>query len=204
MMTTRPRIILADDHRIITESLTPLLSIHFDVAATVGSGLELVKAAEQIQPDAAIIDISMPIMNGFEAARQMRQKSPQTKIVCLSMHSERAYVDEALAAGISGYVLKRAAVSELVSAVRQVLNGITYISPLIPAAAPDSPNGLTQRQREVLRHVAEGRSAKDIATALAISPKTVEFHKAAIMDKLGLHSSAQLMRYAFDHGIARN
>jgi DNA-binding NarL/FixJ family response regulator len=100
--------------------------------------------------------------------------------------------------------LKRAAVSELVSAIRQVLNGMTYISPLIAAATPDSPNGLTQRQREVLRHVAEGRSAKDIATALAISPKTVEFHKAAIMDKLGLHSSAQLMRYAYDHGIARN
>jgi DNA-binding NarL/FixJ family response regulator len=202
----RVRIVLADDHRLLTECLEPLLREQFDVVATAENGRSLIERVDALVPDVVVLDIAMPGMNGIEAARRISQTHPAIKLVFLTMHSERPYVDEAFRAGASGYVLKRAAAGELVEAVRTVLLGRVYVSALVaqPSMHPRVSGGspLTARQREVLQLVAEGRSAKQIATELNISPKTVEFHKAAIMDRLGVRSTAELTRYAMEHLIA--
>jgi DNA-binding NarL/FixJ family response regulator len=203
---SRPRIVIADDHKMLTDCLTPILAQHFEVVGVAENGRGLIEQVDAMLPDAVVLDISMPSMNGLEAARRISQKYPAIKLIFLTMHTERPYVEEAFRAGASAYVLKRAAAAELVEAVRSALAGRVYVSPTITQPAQYQPaagrTGLTARQREVLQLVAEGRSAKQIAAELNISPKTVEFHKAAIMDRVGLRTTAELTRWALEHLIA--
>lgn len=207
--TKRARILLADDHALVAAGLSKLLEEEFDLIGTAHDGRELVAAAQRDRPDVILLDISMPNLNGFEAARQIRASMPLAKLIFVTVHSDPDYVAEAFRAGASGYVLKGSAASELGAAVHEVLNNKVYLTPLIDRESLDDalnrPNGgieLTTRQREVLQLVAEGHSAKKIATILKVSPKTVEFHKGLIMKKLDLHSVADLTRYALEHGIA--
>ncbi len=213
-MTTvkRARILLADDHSLVAAGISKLLEAEFDLIGTVGDGRALVAAAISDPPDVVLLDISMPILNGMEAARQLRSALPGVKLIFVTVHSDNAYVLEAFRAGASGYVLKRSAASELSAAIHEVLNGNLYVTPLIGKSALEGFHSglqtktsvLTGRQREVLQLVAEGYSAKKTAILLGISSKTVEFHKGLIMKKLDLHSTAELTQYALQHGIAGN
>jgi DNA-binding NarL/FixJ family response regulator len=204
--------LLADDHSLVAAGICKLLEAEFDLIGTVGDGRELVAAAKSDPPDVILLDISMPILNGLEAARQIRAALPNVKLIFVTVHSDNAYVMEAFRAGGSGYVLKRSAASELSAAIHEVLNGNLYVTPLIGKSGAEGFRGgqetqksiLSGRQREVLQLVAEGYSAKEIAGLLGISSKTVEFHKGLIMKKLDLHSTAELTQYALEHGIAGN
>jgi len=207
MNISRPKLLLADDHRMLTEALTAKLSEKFDVLGAFESGRELLEAFDRNPADAVVLDISMPGMNGLETARRVAAKHPKVCIIILTMHSERPYVDEALRCGATAFVLKREAASSLVRAIESALSGVRYVS---PSAAQPSPqfavkrdkDVLTARQREVLQMIAEGKSSKQMANALKISSKTVEFHKAGIMDRLGLRTTAELTRYALSHLIS--
>jgi DNA-binding NarL/FixJ family response regulator len=209
---TRPRVLLADDHRVVAEGLRGLLDPYFDVVGIVSDGRELLAAAKQLDPDVVVLDISMPSLNGIEAACQMRTAKSRAKLIFLTMHSEVSYAARSLEAGASGFVLKHSAASELVTAIKEALNGGTYITPQIAGGLVDAfrrgtPAGgaalseLTPRQREVLQLVAEGRSAKEIAALLRISRRTAEFHKARLMEVLGLQTTAELIQYALRAGI---
>lgn len=204
---TRLKVLIADDHTLVAEGLARLLDSEYDVVATVQNGADLVRAAEQHHPDLALIDVSMPDLTGVEAARKVLEIVPDCKIICVTMHSNAEFVREAFRAGASGYILKRSAGSELAEAIKQVMNGNAYVSPLLTKDVlsimlqPRTPV-LTTRQREILRFVAEGLSAKEIASRLNISVKTAHFHKTSIMEKLNLHTTAELTRYALEHGIA--
>ncbi len=211
---------MADDHTLVLEGLRRLLSSEFELVGMVDNGRALLEAAAGLMPDVVLLDISMPVLNGFEAARKLKRAMPSVKIVFLTMHSEKAYVAEAFQTGASGYLLKRSAASELVFAIKEVMKGRFYVTPLIAKDVMDmfldpqkrsrsrsprfsSTTGtLTSRQREVLQLVAEGRTNKEIASIMNISIKTVEFHKAGIMGRLGLRTTAELTRYALVHGIA--
>jgi DNA-binding NarL/FixJ family response regulator len=209
---SRPRVLLADDHFVVAEGLRSLLAPHFEVVGIVSDGRELVTAARTLDPDAVVLDISMPSLSGIEAARQMRAAHSRAKLVFLTMHKEVAYAARALEAGASGFVLKHSAASELVTAIREALNGGKYITPQVagdlldsfrrgtPAAA-EALDDLTPRQREVLQLVAEGRSAKEIAAALRISRRTAEFHKARLMEAIGVQNTAELIQYAIRKGV---
>jgi len=208
----RPRVLLADDHRVVGEGLRGLLDPHFEVVGIVSDGRELVSAAKKLDPDAVVLDISMPSLNGIEAARQLRRANCRAKVIFLTMHAEVSYAVLGLDAGASGYLLKHSASSELITAIREALQGGTYITPqiagnLLHSLRRGSPAGvdqlaeLTPRQREVLQLVAEGRSAKEIAVVLDISRRTAEFHKARIMDVLGLETTADLVQYAIRSGL---
>lgn len=202
---------MADDHTLMVEAIRSMMESRFDIAGVAEDGRALVNAAQRLKPDVILLDISMPVLNGIEAARQIRKALPNTKLVFVTMHEDPTFVSEALRAGGSGYVLKRSAPQELVRAVEEALRGRTYVTPLVARAltdfrrqhfGPAEPFGrLTPRQVEVLHLVAEGRSAKEIAAALHISLKTVEFHKSGIMRALGIHNTAELVRYAIRHGI---
>jgi DNA-binding NarL/FixJ family response regulator len=210
-----PRLVLADDHTLVAEGIRRLLEPEFEIVGTVQDGQSLVIAAQQLKPDAVMLDISLPVLNGIEAARRLQKSCPEIKIIVLTVHADRTYATEAFRAGVSGYLLKRSTVAELCFAIREVLKGHFYVSPLIAkdmlqflmgagSAAPESGTpftNLTGRQREVLQLVAEGRSNKEIACILDLSTKTVEFHKARIMRQLGIHSTAEITRYAIAHGI---
>jgi DNA-binding NarL/FixJ family response regulator len=210
---SRPRLLLGDDHHILLEGMRRLLERDYEIAGTGGDGRELVELAVRLVPDIVVLDIGMPLLNGIEAARQIRDLVPSVKIVFLTQQSARTYVQEAFRAGASAYVLKHAATTDLLDALHQALHGQYYVSPLIQPpenGAPFNPKvnprdlfggHLTARQREVLQLVAEGKSAKEIAAIIGISIKTVEFHKASIMDELGLRTTAELTRYAIEHGI---
>jgi DNA-binding NarL/FixJ family response regulator len=209
----RPRVLLADDHRVVAEGLRSLLEPHFEVLGIVADGRELVAAAKTLDPDVVVLDISMPSLNGIDAARQLRAANSRAKVVFLTMHREVTYAARALEAGASGFVLKHSAASELVTAIRESLKGGTYVTPQIAGELLDSfrrgsPTGaealgeLTPRQREVLQLVAEGRSAKEIAAVLRISRRTAEFHKARLMETLGVQSTAELIQYAIRHGVS--
>ena len=208
----RPRLLLGDDHAIILDGLRRILEPHCDIVGSVQDGRALVAAAQELHPDVVVADISMPLLNGIEAARQILKAQPRVKIVFLTMHPDVTYATEAFRAGASGYVLKNSAASELVTAIQEVLKGRTYLTPLVakdviasllevPAPSEKLPPALTPRQREILQLVAEGRAAKDIAAILNISPRTVEFHKYRIMEVLGLRTTAELTQYAIKHGI---
>jgi DNA-binding NarL/FixJ family response regulator len=210
---TRPRVLLADDHQVVAEGLRRLLEPHFEVVGIVSDGRELVAAAKTLDPDAAVIDVSMPSLNGIEAARQMQAANCRAKVVFLTMHREVTYAARALEAGASGFVLKHSAASELVTALQEALRGGTYITPglageLLHSFRSGSPAGaeglaeLTPRQREVLQLVAEGRSAKAIAAVLGISRRTAEFHKARLMETLGVQTTAELIQYALRTGVS--
>ena len=209
----KPRIVLADDHGLVLAGLSKLLEKEFEIVGVATNGRELVELAEQCQPDAILLDISMPLLNGIEATRQICKVMPKTKIVVLTQQTGKEYVQAALQAGARGYVVKQSAPTELVTALHEVLAGRFYVTRLvIPKQIASLRDGgsnphewfagqLTPRQREVLQLVGEGKSGKEIADILRISVKTVEFHKAKLMDQLGLHTTAELTRYAIEHGI---
>ena len=202
--STRARVLIADDHCLVAAGLASLLADQFELLGTVADGRSAIEAAVKSMPDIVLMDISMPLLNGIEAARQLRVACPGSKIIFVTVHSNPIYVAEALAAGASGYVLKDSAPWELPAAIQKVLQGGIYVTPLIEYSELERLRGerseggsrLSGRQREVLQLVAEGRSAKEIGGILKISRKTVEFHKNLIMKKLNLHSTAQLARYA--------
>jgi DNA-binding NarL/FixJ family response regulator len=208
----RPRVLVADDHTIVAEGLRSLLEPEFELVGMVQDGRTLVSEAKKIGPEVIVLDISMPLLNGIEAARQIRKFDARVKLVFLTMHPDVAFVREAFRVGASAYLLKRAAASELVTAIRETLNGRSYLTPLITQETlqfflnktPESATTqgeLTARQREVLQLVAEGHSIKEIASILHVSPKTAAFHKYRIMDQLGLRTTAELTQYAIKHGI---
>jgi DNA-binding NarL/FixJ family response regulator len=201
----RPTVAIADDHMLMAEGLAKLVEDDFEVVAKVDSGRELLRIAAQRPPDLALIDVSMPEMTGVETTRELLEMAPACKVILISMHSQAEMVREAFRAGASGYVLKRSAAAELLTAMAEVMNGNAYVSSSIAKEALSSllapAPSLTARQREVLRLVAEGHSAKEIAAHLAIAVKTAQFHKTSIMTRLGIHTTAELIKYAIDHGI---
>jgi DNA-binding NarL/FixJ family response regulator len=207
----RPRILLADDHRIVTEGLKGLLEPEFELVGTVEDGRALLAAAGTLRPDVIVADISMPLLNGIDSVRQIKKAHKEIKVVFLTMHPDVTYAFSAFEAGASGYVLKHSAPTELVTAIRDALNGKTFVTPKLADAVKQHANEraqkreeftrLTQRQREILQLVAEGKSAKEIAIVLNISSRTVEFHKYRIMKDLGIQSAAELVHYAVRHGI---
>jgi DNA-binding NarL/FixJ family response regulator len=207
-------VLLCEDHTLVREGLCHLLADSLEVVDAVEDGRALLQAAERWQPDVVLLDITMPLLNGFDAARQLARISPGSKIVFVTCHAEPTYVREAFRAGAAGYVLKTAAATDLLAATTEVLSGHRYLSPGLAARHADLLAGdqrvaqpgqladtLTSRQREVLQMVAEGRTAREIAGILTLSRKTVEFHKASIMRLLGLRTTAELTRYALEHGI---
>jgi len=208
----RPRVLLADDHVIVAEGLRGLLEPEFDLVGIVQDGRALLSAAEKLRPDVIVADISMPLLNGIDAVRQIKKIHEEIKVVFLTMHPDVTYAVSALEAGALGYVLKHSAPAELVAAIQSALRGKTYVTPLLAGELmqfykkrPDQRDELTRltpRQREVLQLLAEGRSAKDIASVLKISPRTVEFHKYRIMEDLGIKTVAELVRYAINQGIS--
>ena len=209
---TKPRLLIADDHKIFAEGLKRLLNADFDIVGVVTDGRELVAAAEKLRPDVVVADISMPVLNGIEAVTQIKKVHPEMKVVFLTMHPDVAYAASAFKAGATGYVLKHSAPNELITAIREGLKGRTYVTPLIAGkllhsyecgshSGTDTVLSLSSRQREVLQLLAEGRSAKEIATILNISAKTVEYHKYRMMDDLGIKTAAELTRYAVKQGI---
>jgi DNA-binding NarL/FixJ family response regulator len=208
----RPRLLLADDHTLLLDGIRVLLEPEFNLVGCVEDGQALLTAARDSRPDVILLDISMPVLNGIDAAHQLRKTLPSAKLIFVTMHADADFVTEAFRAGAAGYVLKRSAATELLTAIREVLRGNHYVSPLVTRNALDlfmsaSKTGskfgdrLTTRQREVLQLVAEGRSRKEIATALKISVKTVEFHKAALMRELNLRTVADFTLYAIEHGM---
>jgi DNA-binding NarL/FixJ family response regulator len=208
----RRRLLLADDHTLLLEGIRLLLEPEYELVGSVEDGLALLAAAKTLKPDVILLDISMPLLNGIDAARRLRKIVPSARLIFVTMHADADFVLEAFRVGAMGYVLKRAAASELLTAIREVLKGNHYVSPLVTRNTLDllistpKPQGkfsdrLTPRQREVLQLVAEGRTRKEIAAVLNISVKTVEFHKAALMRKLNLGTAADFTRYAIEHGI---
>lgn len=209
---SRPRVLIADDHPILAEGLRGLLEPEFEVVGVVADGRELVAEARKHQPDVIVTDVTMPSLNGLEAAAQLRDMGMKAKVVFLTMHHDVAYARRALEAGALGFLLKHSAASELITAVRDALRGQTYVSPMIAGellqsyresvpGAREPADRLTTRQREVLQLIAEGRSAKEIAGELRISTRTAEAHKARILDTLGLRTTAELVHYAIRQGI---
>jgi len=204
----KKRILLADDHKIITESLKNILEPTHEVVGIVEDGRMLVREAARLSPDVIIADISMPKLNGLEAVRQIKKAGIESRVIFLTMHPDVTYAASALEAGALGYVLKHSAHSELLRAVEKVLLGRRFITEKIaeqlenvPDTRRDPIRKLTGRQREVLQLLAEGKSAREVADILCISPRTVEFHKYKIMEELGLSSSAELVQYSIKQGI---
>ncbi|MEQ1790914.1 MAG: response regulator transcription factor [Nitrospiraceae bacterium] len=210
----KPRVLMADDHSLILAGLRKLVEADCDVVGAVEDGRSLVEAAQRLRPDLILLDISMPLLNGLEAARQLRTLVPDCKLIFLTMHASPTYAAEAFQAGASGYLLKRSAASELGLAIKAVLHGQHYLTPSLTKEVLDSvlkpstgergepvSGALTARQREVLQLVAEGHGTKEIATILSVSVKTVEFHKSRLMQQLDLHTTADLTKYAITHGI---
>jgi DNA-binding NarL/FixJ family response regulator len=208
----RPRVLLADDHRMVAEALKTLLTPEFELVGIVEDGLALIEAARKTRPDVIVADITMPRLNGLEALAELKKENPRVKVVFLTMHQDVAYARRAVDTGAAGFVLKHSAPAELVTAIWAALDGKMYLTPSIagevlneikrdPSAAKNPVTVLTARQREILQLFAEGRSAKQIAGALAISARTVEFHKYQMMDTLGLHNSTELTHFAIKHGI---
>jgi DNA-binding NarL/FixJ family response regulator len=206
---SRPRVLLADDHRMVAEGLKTLLSPEFDLVAVVEDGEALVEAAHTHRPDVIVADIGMPRLNGFEALQRLKRDDPGVRVVFLTMHQDVAYARRALEAGARGFVLKHSAPAELVMAIRAALEGRTYVTPTLAAdllhtrrgGGSGSPCEVTPRRREILQLLADGCSAKEIARRLDISPRTVEFHKYQMMECLELHTTAQLVRWAIKEGV---
>jgi DNA-binding NarL/FixJ family response regulator len=208
----RPRVLLADDHLLVAEALKSLLTPEFDLLGVVEDGRALLEAAATLRPDVIVADVTMPHLNGIDALIQLRQSGNQVPVVFLTMQRDVTFARRALEAGAAGFVLKHSAPAELVSAIRAALAGGTFLTPQIaaeildamkqgPERAPDPVVALTPRQREVLQLLAEGRSAKEIASSLSISARTVEFHKYQMMETLDLHTNAELVHFALKHGL---
>jgi DNA-binding NarL/FixJ family response regulator len=216
MTMHKPRVLIAEDHLIVSEGLAKLLEPECIVVGTVADGRALVQAVKDHTPDIAVIDISLPLLNGLEAARQVKKCEPWTKMIFLTMHSQSHFIREAFKAGGSGYILKQSATEELVFAIREVHQGRMYVSPSVAQGIVDLAFGsleftedeteanqpkLTVRQLEILQLVAEGKTNKEIAVLLNLSVKTVEFHKSRIMQTLGLTTTPELTKYAISRGI---
>jgi DNA-binding NarL/FixJ family response regulator len=211
-MATRPRVLLADDHVLVLEGLAKLVMEECHLVGKVKDGRALIQAAQQLEPDVIVLDISMPKLNGLDAGRQLKKLFPSIKLVFLTMHADPNYAKEAFRIGASGFLLKRSAASELMQAIHAVMKGQFYVTPAIakdvlmsftqeepaPQAGPDV---LTLRQREILQLIAEGHSTKEMAIMLHVSAKTIEFHRARITRTLNLHSLADLTKYAMTHGL---
>lgn len=208
------RLVVADDHKIVREGLRSLLEREpgIDVAAEADNGREAMKLAVELRPDVVLMDLSMPDMNGIEATRRIAEAPGGSRVLALSMHSDKRFVVEALAAGAKGYLLKDCASEELVGAIRTVAAGETYLSPRIAglivsdyldkgSASPAPSTRLTTREREVLQLFAEGKSTKEVAFLLSVSVKTIETHRVQIMRKLNIRSLAELTKYAIREGI---
>jgi len=210
---TATRILLADDHAVVLEGLQRMLDRPgFEVVGAVRDGRSLIEATAQLRPDVIVVDVSMPSLSGIEAVRRIRQQDQKARIIFLTMHPEVIYAVEAMNAGGSGYVLKNAAGEELVTAIKEALDGRVFLTPsiaepVIQALQTPRKNNqggvdrLTPRQLEVLQLLAEGRALKEIAALLKVSHRTVEFHKYRIMETLGLHTIAELAAYAVKRGI---
>jgi DNA-binding NarL/FixJ family response regulator len=206
-MIRAKRVLLADDHTLMLGGIRKILATKVELVGSVRDGRALIQAVEELRPDVVLLDISMPLLNGIDAARQIKKSHPETKLIFLTMHSDRDYVVEALRAGASGYLLKWSAEEELEAAIETVLRGGIYLTGALPKelsesllkrniAQTESPEKLSDREREVLQLVTEGRSAKEIADILHLSVKTVEFHKYRMMKRLGVHTTVELAKYA--------
>src|SRR5688572_21257515 len=214
----RVRILLADDHTIVRQGLRKVLEERpeWEVVAEAGDGRDAVRLAEQHKPDVAIVDVAMPLLNGIEATRQIVKRSPATRVLVLSMHADDAYVVQILQAGATGYLLKDSADVDLIKAVAEVARGKSFFSPAIARVmlddyvkqladkgVTDRYESLSEREREIFQLIAEGKANKEMAALLSISPSTVETHRARIMEKLDLHSAAEIVLYAVRRGVIR-
>jgi DNA-binding NarL/FixJ family response regulator len=208
----RLRILLGDDHSLVVEGIRGLLADGYEVVGSADNGQSLVDAARQLTPDLVILDISMPVLNGIDAGRAIKKANPETKLVFLTMHTNAVYLRKAMEAGASAYVLKSGASAELLSAIDAVCRKNIYVSPGfgqkvletladVPEKASRSVIELTSRQRQILQMIAEGKQNKDIAEVLQVSVKTVEFHRARLMTKLGARTVAELTRVAIEEGL---
>ena len=209
------RIVLADDHKIVRDGLTSMLQAQpdMDVVAQADNGRSAVQMADELRPDVVVMDVGMPDLNGIEATRQVTEAAPGVHVIALSMHSDRRFVEGMLSAGASGYILKDSAFEELAAAIRTVVDGRTYLCPTVTGIVvanyvrrrpgPESTvrTALTPREREVLQLLAEGKATKQVASRLGVSVKTIETHRSRIMEKLGIHSIAELTKYAIREGL---
>jgi DNA-binding NarL/FixJ family response regulator len=207
-----PRILLADDHLIVRQGLRALLERDgLEVIGEAADGHEAVRLAGDLHPDVAILDFAMPLLNGLDAAKEVRRLSPATRMILLTVHTEDQYVLEALQAGVSGYVVKTQAAADLVRAIHEVCRNAVYLSPAVSRAIVDAYLGkaalpaevLSSRERQVLQLVAEGKTTKEIAVLLGVSVKTADSHRTRIMRKLEIHDTAGLVRYAIRRGLIR-
>jgi DNA-binding NarL/FixJ family response regulator len=208
---TRPKILLADDHVLLAQALEHLLRSEFDVVGTVADGRALLKAAGELSPDVVVVDIGMPLLNGLDAGEQLKTLHPGIKVIFLTQNREPRFAVEAFRRQASGYLLKDAAASELTTAIREALRGNTYVSPAIAKGMLDETTArevshvtlreLSAREREVLQLLAEGKSMKEVAAVLDISPRTVEFHKYRIMELLRVKTNAELVQQAIKLGL---
>jgi DNA-binding NarL/FixJ family response regulator len=214
----RIRILLADDHTVVRQGLRKLLEERpdWEVIAEAGDGREAVRLAEQHKPDVAILDVAMPLLNGIEATRQIAKRAPATRVLVLSMHADEAYVTQILQAGATGYLLKDSADVDLLKAVSEAAQGRSFFSPAIARVmlddyvrqladkgVTDRYESLSEREREIFQLIAEAKTNKEIAALLNVSPSTVETHRAHIMEKLDLHSAAEIVLYAVRRGVIR-
>ena len=211
------RILLADDHTVVRQGLRKVLEERpeWQVVAEAGNGRYAVRLAEEFKPDVAVVDVAMPLLNGIETTRQIMRRAPKTKVLVLSMYSDEAYVIQMLKAGATGYLLKDSADVDLLQAVQAVSQGKSFFSPAVARLmsddyarqrgedAVDRYESLSGREREIFQLVAEGKINKEIAALLFISPSTVETHRARIMEKLDLHSAAEIVLYAVRRGVIR-
>jgi DNA-binding NarL/FixJ family response regulator len=202
------RVLLADDHAIVNEGLQRVLEPEFQIVGRVADGLALVEAVAALRPDIVISDISMPLLNGIDAARQIRKANRKVQIIFFTMYPDVTYAAEAMCAGGSGYVLKTSASDEILAAIREVRKGRIYLTPSIDRLAVEAQMKhagmqpkLTSRQREVLRLITEGRSSREIGEILHVSARTIEFHKYRMMEHLGLHTTGELIHYALTRGL---
>jgi len=205
----RATVLLADDHAIVMEGLASLLRSEFSLVGTVADGARLIEAARQLRPDVIVTDVAMPGMSGLEALHRLKADASASKVIFLTMHADAQLAAEALRAGASGFVVKHAAGKELIAAIHTVLRGGKYLPPHLASdvlttladSGTSSGRTLTPRQREVASLIAEGRTMKEVAALLRLSPRTVETHKYQIMAALGLQTTAELIRYALEHGL---
>lgn len=204
-LTSRARIVIADDHVMVAAALKQLLATEFEVVATVHDGRSLVLAAQTLSPDVILVDISMPLLNGLDAADRIKRASPCTKIICVTVNHDPEVAAESIRRGADGYLLKSCAATELINAIHTTLNGHCHVSDALGnvsarsqsvSAATNAVDKLTDRQIDVLQLLAEGRSMKEVASVLNVTTRTVAFHKYRLMNGLGLHSDAEIVQYA--------